>query len=139
MADETSSNTACWALHLLASNPNEQERCRAQVDAAFAAAAAGPAEGNGEGGKGSEGRPSLGHLEEACPLFHAHDVAGVAEATNSVGGMGVNWDVEASRAYQAVLHDSGRTFAFLELYACINKAFFSVPEALSFEDQKLVL
>ena len=29
---ETSSNTACWALHLLATNPEQQAECRAEAD-----------------------------------------------------------------------------------------------------------
>ena len=31
---ETSSNTACWILHLLATNPEQQAECRAEADAA---------------------------------------------------------------------------------------------------------
>ena len=30
---ETSSNTACWILHLLATNPEQQAKCRAEADA----------------------------------------------------------------------------------------------------------
>ena len=37
---ETSSNTACWALHLLATSQPQQERCRAEVDRAFESAEA---------------------------------------------------------------------------------------------------
>lgn len=33
---ETSSNTCCWALHLLATHPATQQACREQVDAAWA-------------------------------------------------------------------------------------------------------
>ena len=40
---------------------------------------------------------------------------GVSKATNSKGGRGPNWDSVAEKAYQAVLCESERTFAYVAL------------------------
>mmetsp|Transcript_30986 Transcript_30986/g.101464 ORF Transcript_30986/g.101464 Transcript_30986/m.101464 type:complete len:509 (+) Transcript_30986:962-2488(+) len=63
---ETSSNTACWALHLLATSQPQQERCRAEVDRAFESA---EAKSEAAGTSSSPPRLSLGELEASCPLL----------------------------------------------------------------------
>lgn len=59
-----------------------------------------------------------GFIGDDVALVHwlmQNNVNGVADATNSINGKGANYDVAAAEAYRATLHESGRTFAFLEL------------------------